>query len=76
MKKLIVILTTIISGQLTAQTLYSNGANVTINGALVQVNGTLLNKGKLDLKQTSQMIVKGNIDNQGNLSNDGHIDLF
>jgi hypothetical protein len=76
MKKLIVILTTIIYGQLAAQTLYSNGANITINGALVQVNGTLLNKGKLDLKQTSQMIVKGNIDNQGKLSNDGHIDLY
>lgn len=75
MKNIIIILTTIISGQLAAQTLYSNGANVTINGAKVQVNGTVLNKGMFDVKQTSQMVVTGNIDNQGKLSNDGHIDL-
>lgn len=75
MKKLIVILTAIISGQIAAQTLYSNGARVIINGANVQVNGSVLNKGTLDLKQTSIMVVKGDINNQGRLSNDGHVDL-
>lgn len=76
MKKLIIILTTAISGHLVAQTLFSNGANITINGASVQVNGSVLNKGMLDVKQTSNIVVSGNINNQGKISNDGHIDLY
>ena len=76
MKNIIIILTIIIAGQLSAQTLYSNGAKVTVNGAKLQVNGNLLNKGSLDIKQTSQLAVTGHIDNQGKLSNDGLIDLY
>lgn len=76
MKKITIILVVIMFGRIPAQTLYSNGANVTLNGALLQVNGSVLNKGQFNLKQTSQMVVKGDIDNLGKLSNDGHIDLY
>lgn len=78
MKKITIILITLIAGQLTAQLIHSNtGAQIHINGgASLYLDGNIVNHGALNLKNESSMIVKGNIDNHGRLSNDGYIDIY